>query len=131
MSQNHKMSLVRRLSQAGTILHTWLHGQKVGNDALGNIYYKARKTAAGQRERRWVMYVDEPEASLVPPEWHGWLHHTLPAPLTANDSFHKPWQKPHQPNLTGTAAAYFPPGHSYKGAQRPATTSDYEAWKPE
>ncbi len=131
MAQPRTISMIRRLSQAGTLLDSWLHGEKVGQDATGNVYYKAKKTPAGQRERRWVIYADEPEASLVPPEWHGWLHHTLPQPLPSNSPFHKGWQKPHQPNVTGTDAAYFPPGHKLGAGQRPASTSDYEAWKPE
>jgi len=129
MAKPRKMSLIRRLSEMGTLLDTWRHGQRVGSDAFGNVYYKARKTAAGQRERRWVIYADENDASLVPPEWHGWLHHTLAAPLQAGDAFHKSWQKPHQPNPTGTESAIFPPGHA--GGQRAATTSDYQAWKPD
>lgn len=131
MPQKRSLSLIRRLSQAGTMLQTWLQGEKVGEDSWGNVYYKARKTPAGQRERRWVMYADEPEASLVPPEWHGWLHHTAAAPITADSPLRKSWQKGHQPNLTGTSAAYFPPGHVLRGGQRAASTSDYEAWKPE
>lgn len=131
MPHPRHLSLIRRLSQAGTLLDTWLHGKKVGHDSFGNVYYQARHTAAGQRERRWVIYADEPEASLVPPEWHGWLHHTLPAPIAADSPLRKKWQQPHQPNQTGTAAAYYPPGHYFKGSHRPATSSDYEAWKPD
>lgn len=131
MKQRRQLSLIRRLSQAGTLLDSWLHGEKVGVDALGNRYYKARKTAKGRRERRWVIFADEPEASLVPPEWHAWLHHTLPMPIAKDSAFHKSWQRPHQPNLTGTKMAYFPPGHSFGGGRREAATGDYEAWKPE
>jgi NADH:ubiquinone oxidoreductase subunit len=41
-----------------------------------------------------------------------------------------PWQKPHQPNLTGTAQAYRPPGHDYRGGHRAKATGDYEPWQP-
>ncbi len=129
MPQVQKISLVRRLSQAGTLLHTWLHGIKIGSDSFGNSYYRSKASAG--RERRWVIYAGEPEASTVPPEWHGWLHHTLSAPLPGDGASHKAWQKPHQENLTGTPAAYFPPGHVLKGGQRAQSTSDYQAWKPE
>lgn len=129
MPQAQKISLVRRLSQAGTLLHTWLRGEKVGSDDFGNTYYRSKK--AGGRERRWVIYANEPEASTVPPEWHGWLHHTLPAPLPADSPFRKAWQKPHEANLTGTDDAYFPPWHVLKGGQRAKSTSDYQAWQPE
>jgi NADH:ubiquinone oxidoreductase subunit len=42
------------------------------------------------------------------------------------------WEKPHQPNLTGTARAYRPPG-SIIGSARPRIVAkpDYEAWRPE
>lgn len=131
MPQTRSLSLIRRLSQVGTVLQTWLQGEKVGQDSLGNTYYRARKTSAGQRERRWVMFADEPEASLVPPEWRGWLHYTLPVPMAADSPYRKAWQQNHQPNLTGTGAAYLPPGHALRGGQRATSTSDYEAWKPE
>ena len=42
-----------------------------------------------------------------------------------------PWQQEHQPNLTGTAAAYRPPGHELEGGRRARATGDYEAWTPE
>jgi NADH:ubiquinone oxidoreductase subunit len=43
----------------------------------------------------------------------------------------KPWEKEHLPNLTGTAAAYRPPGSLLGGGQRAPATGDYEAWQPE
>ncbi len=131
MSQPRRLSLIRRLSQAGTLLDTWLRGVKVGADQFGNVYYRSKRTPSAARERRWVVYAGEPEASMVPPEWHGWLHGTAEAPLPENSAFHQSWQKPHQPNLTGTEAAYFPPGHRFSGGRRAPATGDYEAWKPE
>jgi NADH:ubiquinone oxidoreductase subunit len=43
----------------------------------------------------------------------------------------RPWQKDHLPNLTGTAAAYRPPGHILQGGQRDKATGDYEPWVPD
>lgn len=104
----------------------------VGVDPLGNRYYRAKARKGYKRERRWVMYQGAPEASMVPPEWHGWLHHqTDVVPSEGVKSFRRPWQKPHQPNLTGTDKAYRPAGHLLKGGQRAASDSDYEAWRPE
>src|SRR5690606_30865947 len=104
----------------------------VGMDQLGNKYYRARPRKGYKRERRWVIYKDAPEASLVPPEWHGWLHHqTDIVPNEATRSFRRPWQRPHQPNLTGTDQAYRPPGHLLKGGHRAASDSDYQAWRPD
>ena len=125
-----KISFIRRLSQFGTWLHTRLSGIEVGRDAQGNRYFKARQTPAGMREQRWVMYAGEPEASKVPPEWHIWLHHLSKDPLPPTSAFHKPWQKPHQQNYTGTNAASFPPGHVFEGGQRKKATGDYQAWRP-
>ena len=122
-------SLIRRFSQLTTVLQTRFTGVEMGRDAQGNRYYRSRKTPKGVREKRWVMYAGEPEASKIPPEWHIWLHHTAAAPL--DESARKPWQKPHQENLTGTAQAYVPPGHVLGGGKRAAATGDYEAWKPE
>jgi NADH:ubiquinone oxidoreductase subunit len=112
----------------GTRLFTWMHGRLVGRDALGNRYYQDRKAGPGGRARRWVIYAGEAEASKVPPEWHCWLHYTTEAPLPETER--RPWQKPHEPNFTGTAASYRPPGHDYRGGHRAPATGDYEAWTP-
>lgn len=114
----------------GTRLHTWLHGRLVGTDSEGNRYYVDRRTAGHKREGRWVLYNGEAEASRVPPEWHGWLHKTVDRPPKSDDP-RRPWQKPHLPNLTGTARAYRPPGHTLAGGQRAKGTGDYEPWVPD
>ena len=103
----------------------------VGTDALGNTYYAGKPIKGYKRERRWVMYNGAPEASKVPPEWHGWLHHQTDEVPKNNEGYRRPWQKPHQPNVTGTNAAYRPPGHMLKGGKRDKATGDYEAWKPD
>lgn len=107
-------------------------GARVGVDAAGNVYYRAKPRPGYKRERRWVVYHGEPEASSVPPEWHGWLHHqTDVAPEGGEDgSLRRPWQKPPQPNLTGTNRAYRPPGHVLSGGDRAPATGDYRAWTP-
>ncbi|MEO1293794.1 MAG: NADH-ubiquinone oxidoreductase subunit NDUFA12 family protein, partial [Pseudomonadota bacterium] len=65
----------------------------------------------------------------VSPEWHGWLHHTFEAPPTEDPLPKKAWEKPHLPNLTGTAEAYHPPG-SLRSVDV-APRRDYDAWTPE
>ncbi len=112
----------------GTRLFTWLHGRSIGSDEAGNLYYVEKRARAGKRARRWVMYKGEPEATKVPPEWHAWLHYTTDEPIPL--STRKFWQKPHQENLTGTAASYRPPGHDYRGGHRSPATGDYESWTP-
>lgn len=107
-----------------TQLWTWRNGVKVGEDSQGNIFYENK-----DKTRRWVIYNGEAEASRVDPDWHGWLHHTWDAAPTEAPLTHKPWQKPHQENLTGTALAYAPKGSIRRAA--PVARSDYEAWTPE
>jgi NADH:ubiquinone oxidoreductase subunit len=121
----------------GTILFTWLRGALVGTDSFGNRYYREKGTkplvrggGMESRERRWVLYKGTAEASKVPPEWHGWLHHSAKAPPDPGAQPRRPWQKEHLPNLTGTRLAYRPPGSVLRGGHRPAATGDYEPWMP-
>ena len=103
---------------------TWRKGVKVGEDDQGNRFFETR-----DGKRRWVIFNGEAEASRVSPDWHGWLHHTFAEPPTKAPLKRKDWEKPHQENLTGTAAAYAPAGSIRRG--EPAARSDYEAWTPE
>lgn len=99
-------------------------GQKVGEDAQGNVYYQTK-----DGKRRWVVYNGEIDASRIPPEWHGWIHFTWDEPPTREPLKHKAWELPHIENRTGTAAAYVPPGSIRR--PEPVVRSDYEAWQPE
>jgi len=103
----------------------------IGVDSFGNKYYTAKPMKGYKRERRWVMYNGAPEASKIPPEWHGWMHHQSDVvPSSDEQGFRRKWQKPHTQNLTGTQEAYRPPGHLLKGGERAKATGDYEAWSP-
>jgi NADH:ubiquinone oxidoreductase subunit len=122
----------------GTRLLTWFCGELVGTDGFGNRYYRERGQRArprgggrASREKRWVMYKGEPEASKVPPEWHAWLHHTVDTVPDPAARPKYPWEKEHQPNLTGTPFAYHPPGSVLRGGHRPPATGDYEPWTQE
>ena len=108
----------------GTQFFTWRHGEKVGEDNQGNVFYQAN-----DGKKRWVIFNGEAEASRVSPEWHGWLHHTWDKPPSEEPLAKKPWEKPHQENLTGTPQAYAPDGSIRKPV--PAERRDYEAWQPE
>ncbi len=107
-----------------TQFFTWRKGVRVGEDAAGNRFYQTR-----DGKRRWVIFNGEAEASRVSPDWHGWLHFTWDKPPTEAPIARKPWEKPHQENLTGTTRAYAPPGSIRR--PEPAARSDYEAWNPE
>ena len=113
-------------STLGTWIYTKRNGRLVGEDVLGNAYYQ---TADGKR--RWVIYKAVAEATLVPAEWHGWLHHTVSEPPTVAPPKVKPWETEHAPNLTGTPFAYRPAGSLLASGNRPHATGDYQAWRPE
>ena len=117
----------------GTNVFTLLRGKLVGRDEFGNRYYEDKKAMVlhGRESRRWVVYRGLAEASKVPPEWHGWLHHTFEAPPTAAPFKTKSWEKQHIPNLSGTPFARRPSGSLWRGGERPHATGDYEPWKPE
>ena len=108
----------------GTEFFTRRHGQKVGEDAEGNVFYRT-----ADDKHRWVIYNGESEASRISPDWHGWLHRTFDEPPTEAPLTHRKWEKPHVENLTGSNAAYLPPGSMRRAA--PVPRSDYEAWVPE
>lgn len=116
----------------GTRLFTWRKGKLVGEDEFGNRYFLQRKGLGPLGvPARWVIYKNLSEASQVPPDWHGWLHHTVDELPTSVPYQPKPWQKPHQMNMTGTAAAYRPEGSIIGAGKRAKTTADYQSWKPE
>jgi NADH:ubiquinone oxidoreductase subunit len=120
----------------GTWLLTKLRGQFVGADDYGNRYYRLKgdrpaRQGGGRfsRERRWVIYNGEPDGSKVPPEWHAWLHHMVDEVPQKRQKY--AWEKPHQPNMTGTPLAYRPHGSVLRGGHRVRATGDYEPWTPE
>ena len=50
--------------------------ERVGEDELGNVYYRGGKDTNGN-PRRWVIYSGANDASRIPPEWFSWLHHQI------------------------------------------------------
>ena len=102
----------------GTRIKTILFGKFIGSDEYGNKYYQNKKG------KRWVIYADEIDASKIPVEWYSWIHF-MPNKI---ENIHKlekhDWQKPHQPNLTGTDSAYYPNKNN-----KDATEKKYKSWK--
>ena len=125
-----KISIFGVLSNIQMLLKTCFGGKRTGVDQYGNVYYTGKPRGGTTHDRRWVMYKEEAEASLIPPEWHGWLHYQTDVVPESTSEYRKPWQKPHQPNLTATDHAYFPPGDPRKGGHRDHATGDYVAWQP-
>jgi NADH:ubiquinone oxidoreductase subunit len=115
----------------GMRLFTAQRGVAVGEDGEGNRYFEERSLGPLGRKRRWVLYNGLAESSRVPPEWHGWLHHTVDAPPTAAPAVVKPWEKPHRPNLSGTTGAYHPPGSLFRPPDKGPRVKAYEPWIPE
>lgn len=113
----------------GTRFNTWRFGKPVGEDEFGNRYYEGGLNSDGQT-RRWVIYNGYSEASIIPPGWHGWIHHRVDTPPAKENYKPRDWQKPHQPNLTGTPQAYRPDGSVLGYKHRPRVTGDYDAWTP-
>jgi NADH:ubiquinone oxidoreductase subunit len=58
------------------------------------------------------------------------MHRRTDIPPTEDTYVPHDWEKPHLPNLTGTAAAYRPPGSILSPGRRPEVTGDYEPWTP-
>lgn len=111
-----------------TSLNSALTGEKVGTDAQGNTYYRAKKPYpkghpfAG-KERRWVIYNGANDASRVPAEWHGWLHGSFDGVPESNLPPPRIWETEFSPNATGTAKAHRP--------HRDLQDTAYEAWSPD
>lgn len=123
-----KLSIFGVMTNIQILLHTLLRGKKVGTDGFGNKYYRGKARRGQARERRWVIYPKDAQASNVPAEWHGWLHHQTDRLPEGVSPYAKSWQKPHLPNQSGTVNAYLPPGK--KNGKRDAATADYVAWQP-
>ena len=109
-----------------TQLWTWRKGNRVGADAMGNVFYRNADDS-----RRWVIFNGEAEASKVSPDWHGWLHYTYDELPTDQPLPRRAWEEDHLPNLTGTPMAWRPKGSLAAEGVRPAATGDYESWRPE
>ena len=104
----------------GTFIYTLFTGKLMGKDQFGNKYYKNSK------DRRWVIFKNNIEASKIPPEWHAWIHFTnRNVPLDENEKFS--WQKKYVENLTGTSEAYKPDGSLTSESQ--IKNKKYETWK--
>ena len=101
----------------GTKLNTFIFGTFVGRDNFGNKYYKSKKG------KRWVIYSGEIDASKIPVEWYSWMHFTKNKIEKNHDLQKYEWQKPHQPNLTGTSLAYYP------NKKKNALKKKYNSWK--
>ena len=114
----------------GTKIYTWFKGNLVGSDELGNKYYCSSKDFKNLKEKRWVIFNGEIEASKIPPHWHAWLHKSIDNPPLGYSHKYK-WQKNHKPNMTGTSDAYFPSSHPLSKNYDPEKKEEeYKSWTP-
>lgn len=117
----------------GTSWTTFLRGEFVGKDEFGNRYFRTRggriDPALGY-QRRWVIYPDVAEASTIPPGWFLWMHRLSDVAPTAGDYRPREWEKPYQPNMTGTAAAHRPHGSIVRSDPEAGISAGYDAWTP-
>jgi len=89
-------------------------GTLVGTDQYGNKYYE--NTYYFKCADRWVIYNDKGaywdyDASMIPAEWFGWMHHKVDQPPTVKPPVHYDWMKPHDGrgyNVSGTKDSYVP-----------------------
>ena len=102
----------------GTRMYTFFYGKLVVEDQLGNKYYENKK-----KNKRWVIYGGEIDASKISNEWYSWMHFTK----NKIENLHKiekyNWQKPHQSNKTGSKDAYRPDKNNKE------TKKKYTSWK--
>ena len=87
----------------GTRIYTFLNGRFVGKDEFGNKYFENKK-----KNKRWVIYSGEIDASKISNDWYSWIHFTKnKIEFKTNVKKHN-WQKTHSENKTGTSQAYHP-----------------------
>ena len=101
----------------GTFLLTFFFGKLVGKDQYGNKYYRSKK------DKRWVIYAKDIEASKITNDWVLWMHHTVDEiPNLKNKKYL--WEKTHSENLTGSSKSYKP-----SKIQKKDNLKKYETWK--
>jgi NADH:ubiquinone oxidoreductase subunit len=103
-----------------TFIYTLFSGKLIGTDEFGNKYY------SNSKDKRWVIYKTNIEASKIPPEWHQWIHHTTRnKPSDIKNNFF--WQKKYEENLTGTPQAHKPDGSLVNDLKK--NLKKYDTWK--
>ncbi len=102
----------------GTMIKTLFTGTFVGKDSFGNKYYKNKK------DKRWVVYSNNVEATKIPSEWYLWMHHTIDKIPDKISQKNYNWQKNHLENQTGTKNSFKP-----VKIKKSETQKKYETWK--
>lgn len=109
-------------NKIGTLINTKLFGKRIGKDNFGNVYYVSKNN---KQKKRWVIYFNNNDASSIPPEWQGWLTHTIKdSPILKKANKYK-WQIAHKPNLTGSKSIY-----DIDNTELRNSSNIYSAWNP-
>ena len=117
----------------GTQVWTKLYGEFVGEDEFGNRYYRTKGGKIDPTlgfERRWVIYRGITEASKIPPAWHGWMHHVVDVPPTAEQDQTAPVGEAAPAQSHGHARSLSAERFDLGEGRRPKATGDYKAWTP-
>jgi NADH:ubiquinone oxidoreductase subunit len=101
----------------GTFLKTLFFGKLVGQDEVGNKYYK------NKIDERWIIYSGNIEATKINSDWFMWMHHTIDKIPNDNEEKYI-WQKEHLENKTGTKYAHKP-----IKIKKNNKLKKYETWK--
>ncbi len=115
----------------GTFFTMFTKYSFVAKDEFGNRYYEEKKPSFDGKKRRSVLYKGYADASRVPVEWHGWMHHTFERPPSEEPLHRHAWEKDHQPNLTGTIWAWHRKGSLAGTSKHDAAAPKYQAWNPD
>lgn len=128
--------VVRRYGVADTVSKLWRMSklkadpELVGEDDFGNLYFQTKRPAHPGYDR-WV----EPkcgksdfDASVIPPEWHMWLHKMVDDTPQELSIERKDWFKKHKINYTGTNEAYRPQRFLFH--KRRKVDQAFEEWTP-
>ena len=114
-----------------TVIRHGPGAELVGTDAHGNKYYEKKDAQVGRN--RWVVYADGSDwinqnPSVVPPEWHAWLHFVSDENPSNSD-----WKQPIYAveatiHPTQSEGRYLPKGAWSNPNRR--SWKKYEAWTP-
>uniref|UniRef100_A0A6B2FED1 NADH dehydrogenase [ubiquinone] 1 alpha subcomplex subunit 12 n=1 Tax=Bothriechis nubestris TaxID=1766655 RepID=A0A6B2FED1_9SAUR len=110
-------------------------GTLVGTDKYGNKYYEDKRFFFGRH--RWVIYTAEMDGkntywdldgSMIPPEWHRWIHCMTEDPPTTHPPVNRKFIfQNHKMNESGTPKQYVPYSTTRKKIQEwvpPSTPSN-------
>ena len=100
---------------------------------FGNAYYRTRGGAIDPAlgfERRWVIYNGVSEASMTPPGWNGWLHHTVDVPPTRKTTSRIRGNCRTSATRPAPRRRFVPTARRFARDRARPSSGDYEAWSP-